>query len=308
MEVKLYIILVNWNKPQLTVDCIRSIYKSRFSDFKIVVVDNGSLDNSIEVLTNSGLNFHFIKSFENLGYTGGNNLGINFAISEGAEFILLLNNDTLIDEHALTNLITPLINDPLIGITQPKIYFYPDISLIWSGPTRFNKFLLRPKLLGYKQKNNNLLDQRVYLDYAVGCATLIRSTLFAKVGLLDDDYFAVCEDVDFGLKVRAEGSKILYVPESIIYHKESASAGGADHPAYVYYQSRSYLILFSKQSANPIQFTIAFIVYFISSIIRIIRFLLSGKFLGIIAIIFGFRDFLLKRYGKREYSIFQKSK
>jgi len=302
----LYIILVNWNKPNLTLDCIKSINESSYKEYKTVVVDNYSSDNSIEIFKQSNLNFHLIKATENLGYTGGNNLGIEYAMAMNCKYVLLLNNDTLINPNTLFNLVAPLNKDVSIGITQPKIFFYPDSSLIWSGSTKLNKLLLRTRLVGYKEKNDPTLDKEQYLDYAVGCATLIRSSVIEKIGMLDDDYFAVCEDVDYGLRASAAGFKIWYVPDAYVYHIESASAGGADNPQYVYYQARSYLILFSKWSVNYMHFALVFSVYSLSTLIRIAKLLFVGNNRGVAAIYLGFRDFFLKKFGRREYSILKK--
>jgi len=302
----LYIILVNWNKPSLTLDCIKSIDESLYKEYKVVVVDNNSSDNSLKILGKSDIDFHLIKATENLGYTGGNNLGIKYAMAMHCKYVLLLNNDTLIEPDTLSNLVAPLQNDESIGITQPKIFFYPDTSLIWSGPTKLNKLLIRTRLLGYKAKDDATINKEQYLDYAVGCATLIRSSVIEKIGMLDDDYFAVCEDVDFGYRTSSAGFKIWYVPTSHVYHIESASAGGADHPQYVYYQARSYLILFSKWSANFMHFALAFCVYSLSTLIRIARLLFAGNRRGVAAIYLAYRDFFLKRFGRREYNILRK--
>jgi GT2 family glycosyltransferase len=279
-EVELFIVLVNWNKAQLTINCIESINNSTFSDYKIVVIDNNSQDNSVELLEKCRLDFHMIKSCENLGYTGGNNLGIKYALLAKCNYILLLNNDTLIDKYALENLVNSLKSDQEVGIVQPKIYFHPEVAKIWSGPTKLNKIFLKPRLIGYGSVDSDLINQKQYLDFAVGCATIIKSEVFNEIGLLDDDYFAVCEDVDFGIRARMKGYKLLYNPKAIIYHLESASAGGSENPNYIYYQTRSYLILFSKWKKNWIHFFIAFLVYLSSNIFRFVKLILHGNYKG----------------------------
>jgi GT2 family glycosyltransferase len=300
---ELFIVLVNWNKAQLTINCIESINNSTFTDYKIVVIDNNSHDNSVELLAECGFDFYMIKSSENLGYTGGNNLGIKYALLNKCKYILLLNNDTLIDKFALENLVNTLKRDNEVGIVQPKIYFHPEVTRIWSGPTKFNKTFLKPRLIGYGSFDSNIINQDHYLDYAVGCATLIKAEVFNEIGLLDDDFFAVCEDVDFGMRARIKGYKIFYNPKAIIYHLESASSGGSENPNYIYYQTRSYLILFSKWKNNWLHFFIAFLVYFSTNLFRFAKLILHGNYKGGIAIFLGFRDFFSHKYGKRKHKI-----
>ena len=300
MPEQIFIILVNWNKANLTLNCIKSINSSLYNNYQIIVVDNNSLDDSLELLESSNLNFHLIKNSENLGYTGGNNVGIKYAITKSPKYIFLLNNDTLIKNNCISELLFSMNNSPKIGIVQPKIFFYPEVDLLWSGPTYFNNFLLKPKLLGYKNiDSESKYNSTQFLDFAVGCATLIKTEVFLNVGLLDDDYFAVCEDVDFGLRASAAGFKILYNPNAIVYHLESASSGGSDNPVYVYYQTRSYLILFSKWNRSLFQYILSFFVYSFSNMTRFFKLMLNGNFKACYAIILGYLDFFKNKYGKQ---------
>jgi GT2 family glycosyltransferase len=290
---ELYIILVNWNKPQLTLSCVESLKKSSYKQYKIVIIDNGSIDNSLELLNSKTSDYHLLISDKNLGYTGGNNLGIKYALENDAEFILLLNNDTLVEYNTLEILINTISEDNNIGIVQPKIYYYPEKDVIWCGPTYLNKFLLRPKLVGYKQFGINLYNAKLNLSYAVGCATLIRKEVFLNIGLLDDDFFAVCEDVDFGIRATEAGYQILYVPTSIIYHMESISSGGADNSNYIYLQTRAFLIFINKHCKNRVHFYLVFFTFIFSTTRRIISLLLNSNTKGVYSIIIAFKNFLI---------------
>jgi GT2 family glycosyltransferase len=292
-DYELFIILVNWNKPNLTLSCVESLKKSSYNSYKIVVVDNGSVDDSLEILNSKTSDYHLIVSNKNLGYTGGNNLGIEYALENNAEYILLLNNDTLVECDSLEILIHAISKDDNIGIVQPKIYYYPEKNIIWCGPTSFNKFFLRPKLVGNSQDGINLYNLTLNLSYAVGCATLIRKEVFVNIGLLDDDFFAVCEDVDFGLRAIESGYKIVYVPDSIIYHMESVSSGGAGNPNYIYLQTRAFLIFINKHTKNPIHFFIVFLVFNLTTIRRILSLLLKFNIKGVISILIAYKNFLI---------------
>jgi GT2 family glycosyltransferase len=292
-DIELFIILVNWNKPQLTLSCVESLKKSSFISYKIVIVDNGSVDNSLEILNFESPDYHLIISDKNLGYTGGNNLGIKFALENNADYILLLNNDTLVESDTLEILIKTISLDNNIGIVQPKIYCYPEKNIIWCGPTHLDKFLLRPKLLGYNKDGIDLFNTKINLSYAVGCATLIRKEVFLKIGLLDDDYFAVCEDVDFGIRATNAGYQIIYVPDSVIYHMESASSGGSGNPNYIYLQTRAFLIFIKKHSKNQIHFFIVFTFFILSTFRRIFSLLLNSNINGVISILIALKNFII---------------
>jgi GT2 family glycosyltransferase len=292
VEKELYIILVNWKKPDLTLNCIKSIKNSNYKNYEIIVVENGSEDNSIEVFNKHNNNdFHLLVSSYNLGYTGGNNLGINYSLSKNAKYILLLNNDTIIKIDTLNILISTINSDQNIGIVQPKIFFYPNFNLIWSGPTKYNKFLISSRLVGYGKIDCKLVNTKQELDFAVGCATLIKSQVFNKIGLLDDDFFAVCEDVDFGIRAKKLNYKIIYEPMSVVYHLESISAGGINNFNYVYLQTRSQILLIKKHTSNTFHFYIAFYIYFLRALYRAINLIKMKNYKAAHSIFIAFKNY-----------------
>ena len=297
-----YIVLVNWNKTYLTIDCINSINKSDYNNFKLVVVDNGTSDGSLGLLKDSNLNFDLICLNSNTGYTGGNNVGIKFALSQKCDYVFLLNNDTFINSDTISILISKLSSTNEIAIAQPKILAYPDKSLIWCGPTSINKLLMKPKLVGFGKENiKGYLDQEKFIDYAVGCAAMIKTSLINEIGLLDDDYFAGCEDVDYGFRTRMVNKKILYIPSAIVYHLESVSAGGSDNPKYIYILVKAFLLLFSKWNKNIFHFILINLYFLLYNFKRSFIHLLKGNYKVPLAILIGYIDFIFKKYGNRDY-------
>lgn len=302
------IILVNWNSYRDTLECVDSIKESTYKNIKIVVVDNGSVDGSVEYLKKRSNEYQLILSQENTGFTGGNNLGISCALSLRADYIFLLNNDTLIESSAIEKLVYSALNDTAIGVVTPKILFHPDRHLIWSAGTTFNWNRLIGLNFGYKHEDGPEYNQIKHLDYAVGCALLIRRDVIETVGMLTEDYFATWEDVDFGLRVNRRGYKILYEPSAVVWHKESVSAGGADNPQYVYYQIRSAFVFQHRWSKSFVNSISGHSYYFAYCLLRIYRFIVCGNFRGIFAIFIAIFDAVKGRLGRRDYSILQRNK
>jgi GT2 family glycosyltransferase len=304
----LAIILVNWNGSADTVRCLKSIHSSDFTDYVTIVVDNGSSAEQLAALQECEVDFVLIETGENLGYTGGNNVGIRYAQEREIKYVLLLNNDTIIESSALTNLITSADAEPNVGIFSPKILFYPQSTLIWSAGTYLNRWLLMGYLTGYKEEDKGQFNQAKELDYVTGCAMLIRVSVINDIGLLSDDYFAVCEDLDFCLRAQEAGYRVKYIPSASVWHVESASSGGVDAPQYVYYQTRNYFLFHNQWSKGLMQLFSSQVFYLSCLIKRSLVFLMHGKWKSIIGIIYGVRDVLLGKLGRRGYAILARSK
>ena len=304
----LAIILVNWNGSADTVRCLKSIRSSVFTDYVTIVVDNGSSAEQLASLQKCEVDFVLIETGENLGYTGGNNVGIRYAQEHEINYVLLLNNDTIIESSALTNLITFADAEPNVGIFSPKILFYPQSTLIWSAGTYLNRWLLMGYLTGYKEEDKGQFNQAQELDYVTGCAMLIRRSVINDIGMLSDDYFAVCEDLDFCLRAQEAGYRVKYIPSATVWHVESASSGGVDAPQYVYYQTRNYFLFHNQWSKGLLQLFTSNSFYLICLIKRSLVFLMHGKWKSILGIIYGIRDVLIGKLGRRDYAILGRSK
>ncbi len=302
------IILVNWNNDHDTLACVDSLKQSTFKTFDIIIVDNGSRVDSVQRLKARQNEYYLMLSEQNTGYTGGNNLGIAHAMSLGVDFVFLLNNDTLIAETALATLVEAMRQDPQVGVVTPKIFFHPDRHVLWAAGTSFNQGILMGKNLGYLSEDCAAYNRRAYLDYAVGCALLIRREVVETVGTLTADYFCHYEDVDYGLRVNRRGYKILYEPSAIVWHKESASTGGRDNPYIVYYQTRSAFVFRHRWSQSTRHSVESHSYYLAYCAARICRFLGRGNFRGIAAIFLAIADALRGRLGRREYQVLSKKR
>lgn len=304
----LTIILVNWNRSQDTLNCIQSIYASTYPNYCIVVVDNGSCDDSLLHLRQHKSRFVLLEAGDNMGFTGGNNLGIRYALNHNAAYVLLLNNDTFVAPDALEKMMRVAESDKCIGIVTPKILFHPKRHIIWSAGTDYNSRYMIGHLSGYNLEDVGQLDHERALVWATGCAMLIQRKVITEVGLLCDDYFAVGEDMDYSLRVTKAGYWIRYEPSAVIWHKESASAGGHDAPQYVYYQMRNYFLVHERWAKNLKQLIMSrgFVLLYAGK--RLLRLAIQGKWRSLLGILYGIRDAFIGRRGRREYKVLTKQR
>lgn len=212
------IVLVNWNSFQLTSDCIQSLQNISYKNHCVIVVDNGSEDGSGEQLKSTYPNIVLIQSSKNLGFTGGNNLGMQYAIEQAFTYVLLLNNDTFVEPNFLEPLISMLEKDNSIGAVQPKIFFHHNRNLLWDAGSFYTALLGRTYTRGYQQKDHAKYNQVMQTDWITGCAFLVRTSVLKKTGLLPENLFIYYEDVDLSFRIRKLGYRLCYQPASVIYH------------------------------------------------------------------------------------------
>jgi len=258
MHPKVFIIILNWNGCNDTIECIESLIKIDYPNFSVVVVDNASSDNSIDIIPRKYRDIAFIEVKKNLGFAGGNNIGIKYALEHGADYVLLLNNDTTVEPNFLSELVNAAEANKKIGILGPKIYFYSEPVRIWFGGGKLNLLRTKGTHADYMKIDNKELAAKVPLKtkYITGCCLLIKKEVIQKVGLMSEDYFLYYEDVDWCLRVKKAGWQIFFVPSSMIYHKQSRSAGEHTFP-YIYYHSRNGLILGSRFGAITLTYLLS---------------------------------------------------
>lgn len=259
----IHIILLNYNGYKDTIDCIKSLQSIDYPNYKIVIVDNNSTDESEENIINfinKMDNTHFIQTGKNLGFSGGNNVGIKYALENNADYICLLNNDTTVEPDFLTILTNQMEQDKSIGIAAGKIMYYSKPDVIWSA----GGFIDERKCLGYhygiNQKDSEEFNNTKKVSFLTGCLQLIRADVLKNIGLYDEEYFLYMEDVDFCYRARLNGYKLEYIPESKIYHKVSASTGGEQSPMVLYYMTRN-VMLFNKKYEETLPSNFKFNIY-----------------------------------------------
>lgn len=238
-----FIVILNWNGWQDTVACVESCHRLIWPNFRIVIVDNGSIDGSEEFLRRRLTDVEIIQSGSNLGYAGGNNVGIQHAMNSGADYVWLLNNDTVADPEALPALVEAMETDPSAGIAGSKIYYHQDPHRIWFAGGIWAKGRLRLRHLGAHKLDEGQFDELRETGSVSGCSMLVRSAVIRNIGLMDESYFLYWEDTEWCAKALAKGYRVLFVPGSHIWHKVSASAGKSAFIQYYYFTRNGFFFL-----------------------------------------------------------------
>src|SRR3990172_8028667 len=246
-----YIVILNWNRLDDTLECIESISTLYYPNFKIIVVDNGSKENSPDIINEKYKDVILIKNKENLGFAEGNNVGIRYALSKDAKYIWLLNNDTVVDQNALTAMIEIGESIPECGIMGSKIYYYDKPELIWFAGATINWKKAISNHIGQNQKDSPQYDILHEMERVTGCSMLVKKEVCERIGLMDDSLFLYAEELDWCVRARKAGYKILYVPSSIIYHKVSISTGKDFDIVFNYFNTRNFLYVIKKNMSFP---------------------------------------------------------
>lgn len=234
---KIAVILVDYNGIKDTIACIDSIKASDcYGDITIVVVDNASKNNEAEEIGRKYNDVIAIRSPENGGFSEGNNIGIRYALDNGAEYITLLNNDTIIDKKMISTLKSKCQSDV---VAVPQMLYYDEPNKIWYGGGRIDYWTGNAKHDCMNQVDAPMVERIV--TFATGCCMMINATTLHKVGLLDESYFMYCEDTDFCIRLSLASIKIKFIPTAKLWHKVSSSTGGSDSPFSTYYMTRNRL-------------------------------------------------------------------
>lgn len=216
----IWCIVVNWNRADDTIDCLTALKHSIYPDLTVVVVDNGSTDDSVSRINVAHPDILLLKSEENLGFAGGNNIGIRYALAHGADYVWLLNNDTKPDPEALSALAAKAKSDRQIGAVASICYYAnaPSTVQAWGG-SRVNLWI------GYSGLSLIPRDDD-WFDSLNGTSILIKRSALEDVGLLDEGFFLYWEDTEFCLRLRKKGWRIAAARDSRVLHKVRASTGG----------------------------------------------------------------------------------
>ncbi len=260
MTKSVSIITVNYNLHHLTEALLHSIFsKNSYPLIEIIVVDNGSITNPVPAWQQQFPAVHFIRSNENLGFAGGNNVGIKAAIGD---YLFLVNNDTEFTENLVEELVHTLEDHPDCGIVSPKIRYYDKPNILqYAGYTEMNYFTCRNSCIGQFEEDKGQYDNRTGITgFAHGAAMMIKRETIEKAGLMAENFFLYYEEMDWCEYIKRAGYTIHVNMQALIYHKESMSVGKAS-PLKEYFMIRNRL-LFIRRNA-PLFKRISFIVYFI---------------------------------------------
>lgn len=244
------IIVLNWNGLNDTLDCLKSLGQLDYQNYEVVVVDNGSVDGSVSVIRERFPAVTIIENGENLGYAGGNNVGLRYAMAQGVDYALLLNNDTVVDPAFLRILVGAAEADPAVGIAGPTIYYHERSNVIWSAGGAIDWRQGSTRMVGLDEPDEGQFGQVPRtVDFITGCAMLVRRAVLEQAGLLDERFFAYYEETEWCVRTSRAGFKVIHVPLAHIWHKISPAAQ-ADSPLVHYYMTRNRLLFLKATSAG----------------------------------------------------------
>lgn len=218
---KVSIIVLNWNGLEDSIECLESLKKITYPNYDVIVIDNGSSGNDAEVLKNRFGDYVFlIKNEKNYGYTGGTNIGIKYSLKNSQpDYILSLNNDTIVEPQFLDRLVEAMEGDNSVGIAGPKVCYYDNPDRIQSLGMGLIMKIGMAFSIGKGEIDSNGIGQQYNVAYISVCL-LIRADVIRKIGLLDESYFCYGEDVDYCLRAKKAGYEVICVRESKIWHKK----------------------------------------------------------------------------------------
>lgn len=296
---RVVVVILNWNGGDLTLRCIESLRQSHYPDLQVLVVDNGSTDGSLEEIVKACPEAGIIKNPRNLGFAEGCNQGIAWGLYRGADYVMVLNNDTWMDPHMISNLVAAATAHDDRAAVIPKIYFASDPSRLWFAGGRVNLWTGV-----FSNTAHNLLDDGRFkfpreMEYAVGCCILVSKRIVQEVGGFDSSYFAYFEDVDWSLRCRRAGFPLVLCPSAKLWHV--VSAAGKRRPANIRYLMTRNHLWTMRRHASPGQLACALLLLPLRSLWRIAKSSLAREWESIPAEFRGLKDGLLTRPPKGEY-------
>ena len=244
------IILLNWNGLADTVECLESLMSLDYPAYEVVVVDNGSTDGSAGVIRARFPWVVLIETGENLGFAGGNNVGLRHVMAGAADYAFLLNNDTAIDPLCIRQLVEIAEGDSAIGIVGPTIYYYHDSERVWSGGGAIDWQRGLTRMLGLDEEDVGQFGSAPReVDFVSGCAMLVRRAALERAGLMDERFFAYYEEVEWCVRIRQAGFRVVHVPQARLWHKITPECR-ADSPLVHYYMTRNRLLFLKASGAG----------------------------------------------------------
>jgi GT2 family glycosyltransferase len=308
---EVYIVLINYNNSPDTIRCLESLQTISYPNASVILIDNASEDKSLEVITAwmvknalpySVINVDertdrfankitIIRSKSNTGFGGACNIGLLLARQHGAHYVLLLNNDTTVENNFLDHMMSTMLANEHTGAVGAKIYYLAEPNRIWycGGDIKF--------LTGTAHHDTKDRSADFATSFITGCAMLLNMQAIEEIGLFDERYFLNVEDWDLSYRIRSAGWNMHVSSQAIVYHKTSGSIGGSHTFHHLYYFHRNRLLFYRKFTSGIPKialFMLQFIVVLPTwSLLQFMR----GNFVGLKALKYGLRDFRMGNFG-----------
>jgi GT2 family glycosyltransferase len=294
---KVAIIIVTWNRRSDLLECLDSLAKLSYPTYEVIVVDNASTDGSAHEVSQRFPHVTLIKNVENLGFVGGNNIGIDLARGKGAEYIFLLNDDTIVTPDLITELVKIAESAIDIGIVGASVYSYHQPTEVLFKGGNINRWFGTTA-----SEDSEPLKAVRQFDYVAGCSMLVKKNVIDKIGLLDSRFFMYFEDTDWCFRARKAGYRIVCTPQAKVWHKGAGQVTslvlGPANITVLYLTTRNRA-LFMRKNVSSINFFVFLLTYIVGYVfLRAVCLIASGEKRHAVAVWLGFRDFMLGRFGK----------
>jgi GT2 family glycosyltransferase len=260
-QPRVSIIILNWNGLEDTVECLESLKKITYPDYEVIVVDNGSEGNDVQVLKKRFADYiYLIENDRNYGFAVGANIGIRYALNNShPDYFLLLNNDTVVAPDFLNEMVKVVESDSLIGIAGCKNYLYSHPQRFWLAWVRINLWKGQTPWVGADELDQGQYDNVNEVVCVPASCCLIKRDLIEKLGTFDESYITYWEDIDYCVRAKKLGFKIAFVAKAKIWHKVGRT--GEKVPELHRYYSAKNMFKFMKKHAAKIQYC-CFLLYF----------------------------------------------
>jgi len=240
-------VVLNFNRREDTLQCISSLAQNTYKNQKIILLDNSSTDGSVKAVEARFPEVQIIRLQQNLGYAGNNNVGIDEAMRQGAEWIFVLNEDTVLAPDCVAQLVSVGEGDPTIGIVGPMVYHHDEPEIIQSAGGKMDKYF-RAEHLGQNQVDRGQYPQPHLVEWISGCGIMVRRAVIDQIGTIDARFFYYAEEFEWCIRASEVGWKIVHIPQAKLWHK-GVQRNYHPKPSLMYYFTRNRLLLLSKHRA-----------------------------------------------------------
>lgn len=275
---KVCCVVLTWNDKDNLAECLDSMSRVTYPNLEIIVSDNGSTDGSIAFVKESYPDVVLLENGHNLFWAGGNNVGIERALEDGADYVILLNNDIVVDPDFIAELVAVGESDAKIGMLGPKIYYHNDRRQIWYAGGKVYLWRAIAKHIGIRDIDHGQYDEVTATDYITGCALMAKREVVLKIGLIDPVYLAYGEDMDWSYRARLAGYQLSYVPKAVLWHKIGAYWGVVSRRK-IKQKFRSQMIFFWRYSPR-LAWVTSIPLFLLWDAVRVGIGILTGKFRG----------------------------
>ena len=240
-------VILNTNRRQDTLECLVSLVQSTYDNHHIIVLDNASSDDSIEAIRAAFPDVEIIELSENLGYAGNNNVGIKAAINQGADWVFVLNEDTILAPDCLASLVALGESDEQIGIVGPMVYHHDEPDVIQSAGGHLGPHWQSIHVAKDEVDQGQFTEPHP-VEWISGCGIMVKRAVIEQVGLIDERYFYYWEETEWCLRAGRTGWRVMHVPQAKLWHK-GVQRNYHPNPSVTYYATRNRLLTLTKHHA-----------------------------------------------------------